>query len=250
MDLEAKDWRGCIVIPTYDNPRTIRKVVESARAFGLPVIVVDDGSGADGRHACAELGTLGLADVIHHDVNRGKGVALKTAFSAATARGFTHALQVDGDGQHDFASVPNFVQASKHNPEALILAYPVYDESVPKARLWGRKLTNFWVNFEAGCGKVRDAMVGFRIYPLAALERITVKANRMDYDIEVAVRLVWAKTPTVNLPVPVRYLSQEEGGVSHFQSVWDNLRLSRLHSKLCTLRCMAWFLPKRVLLRW
>lgn len=247
---ETREWRGCVVIPTYDNPRTIRTVVEDARAFGLPVLVVDDGSGEEGRQACAELTRLGLAQVIHHDVNRGKGGAIKTAFAAARAQGFTHAVQVDGDGQHDLSQVPTFMATSKHKPEALVLAYPVYDETVPKTRLWARKLTTFWVNFEAGCGKVRDAMVGFRVYPLAALERVTVKSNRMDFDIEVAVRLAWAKTPIVNLPVPVRYLTQEEGGVSHFQHFWDNLRLSRLHSKLCTLRCMAWFLPRKVLLRW
>lgn len=251
MSPEAPNtWRGCIVIPTYDNPRTIRKVVEAARVFSLPVIVVDDGSAAAGRQACEELATLDLAHVIHHPVNLGKGAALKTAFDAAQNLGFTHAIQVDGDGQHDLACVPPFVESSKQHPTALHLAYPVYDESVPKVRLIGRKLTNFWVNFEVGCGKIKDSMIGFRIYPLAAMSLVAVKANRMDFDIEVAVKLAWAKTPLINLPVPVRYLSAEEGGVSHFQHFWDNFRFSRLHCKLCTLRCMAWLLPKRVLLKW
>lgn len=243
-------WRGCIVIPTYDNPLTIRKVVDGARLYGLPVIVVDDGSASVGRHACEELSNQGLAHVIHHSENRGKGAALKTAFAAASNQGFTHAIQVDGDGQHDISCVPPFMNASQSNPNALVMAYPVYDQTVPKVRLIARKLTNFWVGFEVGCGKIRDAMIGFRVYPLEPMSLVCVKADRMDFDIEVAVRLAWAKTPIVNLPVPVRYLTQEEGGVSHFQHFWDNLRFSRLHSKLCTLRCMAWFLPKRVLLRW
>lgn len=243
-------WRGCIVIPTYDNPVTIRKVVEGAREYGLPIIVVDDGSAIEGRQACEQLAQIRLAHVIHHPQNRGKGAALKTAFAAASAQGFTHALQVDGDGQHDLQAVPPFVQASQQNPDALIMAYPVYDTTVPKLRLFARKLTTFWVNFEAGCGKVKDAMIGFRVYPLHATSLVRVKSERMDFDIEVAVRLAWAKTPIVNLPVRVRYLTTEEGGVSHFQHFWDNLRFSRLHSKLCTLRCMAWFLPRRVLLKW
>jgi polyprenyl-phospho-N-acetylgalactosaminyl synthase len=247
---ESNGWQGCIVIPTYDNPQTIRTVVEQARTFGLPVFVVDDGSQTPGRQACAELSALGLAHVIHHAVNQGKGAALKSAFQVARAQGFTHAIQIDGDGQHDIQCVPPFVQASHEKPNALILAYPVYDESVPRARLVARKLTTFWVSLEVGCGKVRDAMIGFRVYPLEALSRVVVKSNRMDFDVEVAVRLAWANTPIVNLPVPVRYLTPEQGGVSHFQHFWDNLRFSRLHSKLCTLRCMSWFLPKRILLRW
>jgi polyprenyl-phospho-N-acetylgalactosaminyl synthase len=247
---QTNAWRGCIVIPTYDNPRTIQSVVEGSKAFGLPIIVVDDGSGSAGRQACEDLSRLGLAHVIHHGINQGKGAALKTAFDAARKLGFTHAIQVDGDGQHDLTCITPFMQSSREHPEAFLLAYPVYDQSVPKVRLVARKLTNFWVNFEVGCGKVRDAMIGFRVYPLAALEGVTVKANRMDFDIEVTVKLAWAKTPILNLPVPVRYLTEAEGGVSHFQHFWDNFRFSRLHCKLCTLRCMAWLLPKRVLLRW
>lgn len=247
---ETNDWRGCIVIPTYDNPLTIRRVVEGAKVFGLPIIVVDDGSGAPARKACEALAESGLAHVVHHAVNQGKGAALKTAFEAARSLDFTHAIQVDGDGQHDLGCVPTFVESSRKNPTALLLAYPVYDTTVPKVRLFARKLTTFWVNVEVGWGKVRDAMIGFRIYPLAAMSQVVVHSNRMDFDIEVAVKLAWARTPIINLPVAVRYLTRDEGGVSHFQNFWDNLRLSRLHSRLCTLRCMAWMLPRRVLLRW
>ena len=87
-------------------------------------------------------------------------------------------------------------------------------------------------------------MIGFRVYPLDAVERIKVPGNRMDFDIEVAVKLAWAGVKVLNESVPVRYLAEEEGGVSHFQMFWDNARFSWLHSKLCTLKCTWWFLEK------
>lgn len=243
-------WRGCFVIPTYDNPLTIRNVVEEARTFGLPVIVVDDGSAAPGRAACEHLASEGLATVVRLEHNSGKGAAVKTGFEIARGLGFTHALQVDGDAQHDLSHVPDFLEVSKQRPEALLLGCPVYDDSVPRIRLWARKVTNFWVNLEAGWGKIADAMIGFRVYPLEPLRRVRIVSNRMDFDVEIAVRLAWAGVPIVNMPVRLRYLSAAEGGISHFRWFWDNLRFSRLHSRLCTLKCMAWMLPKRALLEW
>lgn len=250
MSHPSGTWRGCFVIPTYDNPLTIRSVVEAARAYLLPIIVVDDGSHAAGETACRDLERDGLASVVRLARNGGKGAAVKRGFDEARQRGFTHVVQVDGDGQHDLSHVPDFVQTSVAAPEALVLGYPVYDESVPKVRLFARKFTNFWVDLEAGKGKITDAMIGFRVYPLEPLERVRIPSDRMDFDIEVAVRLSWAGVPVINRPVRLRYLAAAEGGVSHFQLFWDNLRFSRLHSRLCALRCMAWMLPKRALLEW
>lgn len=247
---EMPDWRGCFVIPTYNNPVTIRGVVEKAREHGMPVIVVDDGSGPEGRQACAELAREGLAIVVHLPHNRGKGFAVKHGFDKARELGFTHAMQVDGDGQHDLSHVPEFVAASRKQPEALVLGYPQYDSSVPRLRLFARKLTTFWVDVEAGRGKILDAMIGFRIYPLEPLRRVRVASDRMAFDIEIAVRLAWAGVPIVNLPVKLRYLTADEGGISHFRMFRDNLHFSLLHSRLCTLKCMAWMLPKRALLEW
>lgn len=250
MTEAAREWRGCFVIPTYNNPMTVRGVVERATAFALPIIVVDDGSSTDGRAACEQLSRDQLATVLRLPENRGKGAAVKAGFRAARELGFTHVIQVDADGQHDLSHVPEYVEASQKAPEALILGFPVYDESVPKVRLIARKVTTFWVNLEIGAGKVADAMIGFRIYPLAPLSRVKVRSNRMDFDVEVVVRMAWAGVPIVNMPVRLRYLNAEEGGISHFRWFWDNLRFSWLHSRLCTLRCMAWMLPRRALLEW
>ncbi len=233
--------RLCAIVPTYDNPATIAAVVERVSAQVEAIIVVDDGSGPEGRAACAALSEAGLADVIHLPVNGGKGAAVKRGFARASERGFTHAFQVDADGQHDIEALPAFLDAMRAQPAAAIFGAPRYDETQPSARKWARRITTFWVDLEAGRGVIEDAMIGFRIYPLDAVQRLNVRADRMDFDVEIAVQLAWAKVPIVNLPVGVRYLDADEGGVSHFKPFRDNLRLSLMHSRLCTRLCMRWF---------
>jgi len=231
----------CALLPTYDNPRTVRAVVEGLRALELPVVVVDDGSAAEGRAACAALQRDGLADVVHHDHNRGKGAACRTGFRRARELGYTHAFQIDADGQHDLRRVPAFVAAAIEHPDALILSFPEYDDSAPRHRLIARRITHFWVSLEVGGRDViQDGLIGFRVYPLAAVERLRGFGTGMEFDVDIAVRLVRAGVEPINLPVPVRYRDADEGGVSHFRPVRDNLRLGWMHCKLCTLGCMRW----------
>lgn len=222
-------FRPCAVIPTYDNPDTVRDVVLAVGAH-LPVVLVDDGSGSAGREAVAAIGREGLATVHHRARNGGKGAGVTTGFEVASGLGYTHALQVDADGQHALEDIPTFVAAARDNPGALILGAPRYDASAPKGRLIGRQITRFWTNIETYGRVIDDPMCGFRVYPLApALEVAQRCGKRMDFDIEVAVRLVWAGLPVVNLPTAVHY---PEDGVSHFDLVGDNLRISWMHSKL------------------
>jgi glycosyltransferase involved in cell wall biosynthesis len=233
--------RTCAVVPTFDNPRTVRAAVEALRVHLRDVIVVDDGSGAEGRAACAEIAAAGLATLERRAVNGGKGAAVKTGFAAAQARGFTHVLQVDADGQHDLGCIPNFLSASAERPEALILGYPLFDGSAPRSRRIARRFTAFWVTLELGRpDQVVDAMVGFRIYPLQAALAAGARGDHMDFDVEIAVRMARAGTPVVNLPVGVRYLAPREGGVSHFQPLRDNLRFFGVHSRLCTGGAFGW----------
>jgi glycosyltransferase involved in cell wall biosynthesis len=232
--VSAAAFRPVLLVPTYDNPKTVRAVVERARAHLADVLVVDDGSGPAGRAACEALAAAGLAEVVHRLENGGKGAAVKTGFAAAAARGFTHAVQVDADGQHDLGALGALVAAGAAHPGALVLGCPEYDASVPKGRLWARKITRFWVDREVGRGVIRDAMVGFRVYPLAAALSVEVRGDRMDFDVEIAVRLAWTGMPVINLPVRVVYPDAEAGGVSHFQPLRDNLRFSWLHSRLMT----------------
>lgn len=233
--------RVCAIVPTYDNPLTVRGVVDRLRSHDLNVIVIDDGSGPDGERACQQLQADGLATVVRLDKNKGKGAACKAGFTKARELGFSHVLQVDADGQHDQDQVPLFVTTANQNPTALILGYPIYDETAPRARKIARRITNFWVAVEVGGRqKIRDAMIGFRIYPLAAIAQMGTIGDRMDFDIEIAVRLVRNGCNTVNLPIKVRYPNASEGGISHFRPLHDNLRFAWLHSKLCTTGCMRW----------
>jgi glycosyltransferase involved in cell wall biosynthesis len=234
-------FRVCALVPTYDNPRTIRDTVEAIRAHVGEVLVVDDGSGPKGRAACDAIAAECLAHVERRAANGGKGAAVKTGFTAALARGYTHAFQVDADGQHDIRCMPAFLEAARRQPEALVLGHPVYDASVPRGRVAARRITSFCVTLELGrADHVIDAMVGFRVYPLRAALGARARSDRMDFDIEIAVRMARAGTPVINLPVGVRYVPAAEGGVSHFQPLLDNLRFFRVHSRLCTSGALGW----------
>ena len=227
-------FRACAIVPTLDNPRTVRGVVEGLRHHLPDVIVVDDGSGPEGRDACSCLAADGLATVHRFDKNRGKGAAVKAGFALAHDRGFSHAFQVDADGQHDLACLPEFLRTAAERPEALILGRPVYDDTAPNSRLRARKVTHFFVDLEVGRGVITDAMIGCRIYPVAAALASGTRGDGMEFDVEIAVRMANAGAPVVNLPVRVRYLPPNEGGISHFRPVRDILRLSWMHSRVAT----------------
>jgi len=239
-------FRPCAVVPTFDNPRTIRAVVERIRAHLPEVIVIDDGSGPEGRAAVAALGAEGLATVRHRARNGGKGAAVKDGLTAAREAGFTHAIQLDADGQHDDGQIPEFLEAARRRPEALILGEPVFDQSAPTVRLRARRISRFWTDIETGGRVINDPLCGFRVYPLEATGLLGRMGDWMDFDVEIAVRLAWEGCPVVNIPTKVRYLSAEEGGVSHFRMVRDNVLISWCHTRLCAgalLRALQGRLP-------
>jgi glycosyltransferase involved in cell wall biosynthesis len=242
-------FRACVLIPTYDNPQTIRGVVEQARAHLSDVIVIDDGSHAAGRAACAELARDGFA-VVHHCLqNGGKGAAVKAGFALARKLGFTHAVQVDGDGQHDLSQIPAFLTIAQAHPEALVLGTPVYDHTLNRGRYMARLVTRFWNYLEVLGPTIGDSMCGFRVYPIDAAIASGTRGNRMDFDIEIPVRMVWQRVPVINAEVRVRYLTAEEGGISHYQTFRDTALISWTHTKLMIeviFRLLTW--PARRLL--
>ena len=225
-------FRPCVLIPTYNNPATIRGVVEHARRHVPDVFVIDDGSNAETRAICAALADEGLCVVHHHAVNAGKGAAVKTGFRLAQERGFTHAVQVDGDGQHDLERIPAFVEIARSTPDALILGYPQYDDTLHKGRYAARLVTRFWNYIEVLGPRIGDSMCGFRVYPIASAIAAHTRGDRMDFDIEIPVRMVWNGVKVLNSPVGVRYLTADEGGISHYQTFWDTARISWTHTKL------------------
>lgn len=225
-----------VLIPSYNPGPRLISTVESALAHWSPVWVVVDAS-TDASHAAVEQ--LAAADprvrVIHRPLNGGKGAAVLTGAQAALAAGFTHALVLDADGQHPADRIRDFMTASAAAPEALILGRPVFGPEAPWERLQGRKLSIGLVRLEILGDGIDDPLFGFRVYPLAPLVRVlgeTSAARRYDFDPEVAVRLVWAGVPTINIPAACRYLTPAEGGVSHFHYLRDNLRMIWLHTRL------------------
>ncbi len=208
----------------------MRTVLRGLQNAGLPVFVIDDGSTPSERMlagaACRETG----ATFIIRPQNGGKGAAVKDGFRVARDAGYTHALQIDADGQHNLGDLPQFLAAAEENPEALILAAPVYGRDAPAGRLIGRQISRVWVWIETLSFTIRDPLIGYRVYPLApALEIADAVGDRMSFDLDYAVRLRWAGVPVLNVTTPVRY---PEGGVSHFHMVRDNLAISRAHTRL------------------
>ena len=225
--------RFCAVVPTYDNPLTIRGVVERIRAHVPDVIVVDDASGPAGRDAVAGLERDGLAHRVRRERNGGKGAAVRDGLRAARDLGFTHAVQIDADGQHDLDDLPRFLAAASSDPEALVLGCPVFAAGAPAARVRGRLISRFWTDVETGGRTIADPLCGFRVYPVEAAVRAGARADRMGFDPEIAVRMVWLGSRVVNVPTRIRYLTAEEGGVSHFRMFRDNAEISWTHARLC-----------------
>ncbi len=226
------EFNPCAVVPVYRHENTVFAVVRKLVALRLPVIIVDDGNTPDALHVLKKISeNLSGVIVISHHVNMGKGGAVCSGLREAFNLGFTHALQVDADGQHDASAIPFLLKASRKHFENLVGGFPVYDESVPKSREVGRKITNFWIRVETLSSKIPDAMCGLRVYPLArtipVLEKI--RTFRMGFDIEILVRLSWENVGMNFYPVKVFY---PQNGVSNFHLFRDNLEISRLHTRL------------------
>jgi glycosyltransferase involved in cell wall biosynthesis len=225
---------------------TIRKVVEGLQQTIEHVIIVDDGSDAVTRALIDQLtdGDPEHIHVQHLPVNRGKGAAVKAGLQRALDLGFSHALQVDADGQHDLGDIPQFLECMRAAPDALILGAPVFGDDIPAIRKYGRKLTELMIALEAGTLKLPDAMCGFRIYPVAATCALRSLCSRMCFDPEILIRAHWAGIPVQSVPTRVRYLSAEEGGVSHFRSVHDNVLNVGLHTCLVLQAPLRWLLRR------
>ncbi len=225
-----------VLIPTYNAGAKVLDTVREALQQWAPVWVVVDGS-TDG--SAALLQALALEQpalrvfVLPH--NQGKGAAVLHGLEQAGAAGYTHVLTMDSDGQHPAWLIPAFMRASQQQPACMVLGRPVFDASAPALRVQGRKVSNAWANLETLWMGIGDSLYGFRVYPVRPLLEVMRGQRwmrRFDFDIEAAVRLCWRGVWPVNLDAPVRYLSAEEGGVSHFNYWRDNALLTWMHTRL------------------
>ena len=223
----------CIVIPCYNHGATMAQVLARLAPVGLPCIMVDDGSDdATRRQLDALAAEHPDVTLVRMAENAGKGAATIRGLQEAQRAGFTHAVQLDADGQHAIEDIPDLLALARQYPQALISGQPIYDSSVPRARLYGRYVTHVWVWIETLSLRLKDSMCGFRVYPLEPTLRLAARVplgRRMDFDTEVMVRLYWDGHDSHFVPTRVTY---PEDGISHFDALRDNLRISRMHARL------------------
>lgn len=221
--------KACAVIPVYNHGATVATVVQRLRQLDLPCILVDDGSRPDCAAVLDALASPGII-LLRRPINGGKGAAVRDGLRAAFRAGFSHALQVDADGQHDLDDADRLLQASRTAPGSLVGGQPIFGDDAPRARLYGRWLTRVWVWINTLSFDIPDAMCGLRVYPLQRVMPVLADVGeRMDFDIEVLVRLHWEHVPMRWIPTRIRYPSD---GVSHFRGWADNLLISRMHARL------------------
>lgn len=225
-----------VLIPSYNPGVKVYETVRQARQYWAPVWVIIDGStdgSTDGLLAMA-ADDDGL-QVMVLPTNQGKGAAVLYGIEQASQAGFTHVLTMDSDGQHPQDRIPDFMAESLKQPDAMILGKPVFDASAPSLRVKEREVSNWWANLETLWAGIGDSLFGFRVYPVESLKQVMRNQKWMrhfDFDPEAVVRLCWKGVRPVNLSAEVRYFSEDEGGVSHFRYLRDNVLLTWMHSRL------------------
>jgi glycosyltransferase involved in cell wall biosynthesis len=227
------DLSLCAVIPVFNHSEWLSTIIDQFKRNDIAVIIVDDGSDASCRILIDALVEKNRCIRLErHEINQGKGAAIKTALRVALEQGFTHALQVDADGQHALDDISKFVTAMEKNPKSLIAGYPCYDDSIPRHRYYGRYASHIWVWINTLSCSIIDSMCGFRIYPLAqSVELISREkmGNRMDFDGEFIVRWFWTGQPIEQISTRVIY---PPDGVSHFRLFSDNRLIAWMHTRL------------------
>lgn len=232
----------CVVIPTYNNEKTLKRVLLSVLEY-VPaerLIVVNDGS-TDSTSSILQSIDFPIT-ILENKPNRGKGNALRKAFKFAQEKGYKNALTIDSDGQHYPSDIPKLLAAAQDNPGAVIMGSRNMDqESVPGKSSFGNKFSNFWFKVETWI-TLPDTQTGFRIYPLEPMKKIWLFTNKFELEIEVIVKLAWRFVPFVAVPIEVKYDPNER--VSHFRPARDFTRISILNAVL-VLGALIWFYPRK-----
>lgn len=232
-----KEINYCVVIPTYNNERTLESVIEGVLKITDRIIIVNDGSTDNTARILEKYAHL---EIVTHAINKGKGKALRNAFKRAFELGYEYAITIDSDGQHVPADIPILLKGIEENRGALVMgARNMSQEGIPQKSSFGNKFSSFWYWAETG-NKLSDTQSGFRAYPLEPISKIKWVTNKFEFEIEVLVRLAWVNVGAVEVPVQVIY---PEDRVSHFRPAKDFIRISMLNTVLFTL-AVAFFLPR------
>ncbi|MGG7662013.1 DUF2062 domain-containing protein [Dyadobacter sp. BHUBP1] len=241
--MTLSDIQCCVIIPTYNNRKTLRRVIDGVLQYasGQEVIVVNDGSTDDTTAILVGYGAK--IRVLDNAVNKGKGFSLRKAFAEAIRLGFANAITIDSDGQHLPSDIPLFIQAAIENPGALLMgSRNMQQEGVPGKSSFGNKFSNFWFKFETGL-TLPDTQTGFRLYPLGPLRRMSLFTTKFETEIEVIVKMAWQEVPIV--PINIQVIYDKDERVTHFRPFRDFTRISILNTWLVTLTLVYYF-PKRL----
>ena len=237
----------CVIIPVYNHQQAIGKVIDKLKPFGLHCFLINDGSSSECSTVLQQIAQehSHWVTLFKKEQNGGKGSAVIEGFNLAIEAGFSHAIQVDADGQHELDDIKLFLGNSKEFPEQLIIGQPIFDQSVPKKRLYGRQFTNLWIWIHTLSFSIADGLCGFRCYPLAAVDKLLKKTTLgagMDFDIDIVVRLYWQGLGVINIPTKVQYPID---GISHFKMLQGNVIIIKKHTQLFF--GMLWRLPALLL---
>lgn len=222
------------VIPVYRHGAALADVIKELERYDFPIIAVDDGNDEENKELIKKAVENGRnAVLVVREKNGGKGAAVSSGVLKAAEMGLTHVFQLDSDGQHDTSKIPRFLELSKEYPDSVICGCPEYDKNAPQSRVKGREFANMWIHIVTLSRSIKDAMVGFRIYPVEKVVKVLQRTfyinKRMGFDIEILVRLFWANVPIISEPVKISY---PKDGISNFRMFWDNAGISETYTRL------------------
>lgn len=241
---KCKELNACVVIPTYNNEKTLERVISGVFEFTEDVIIVNDGATDSSPKIIEKFAER--ATVIVHNPNKGKGMALRNAFKKAKELGFEYAITIDSDGQHFPSDIPKFYQAIEENRGAVIMgSRNMNQDSVPGKSSFGNKFSNFWFHLETGI-KLPDTQTGFRAYPIQPATKRSYFTSKFEFEIEVLVKLAWSGVNII--PISIQVLYDPDERVSHFRPFWDFFRITCLNIYFVTLTIL-WHFPKRLFKR-
>lgn len=228
----------CIIVPTYNNEKTLASVLAELKSYPYPIIVVNDGSTDYTSSILSE--TEGII-VCAYPQNQGKGFALQTGFKKAVELGFDYAVTIDSDGQHHPSDIPALLEKSAENPNAIIIGTRnLQEKNMPGKNTFANKFANFWFLIETG-RKLPDTQSGFRVYPLKQMAHRKYFTKHYDLELEILVRSTWQGISTIPVPIRVSYAPGNEQ-VSHFKPIRDFARISILNTVL-VLIALFWVKP-------
>lgn len=223
----------CIVIPVYNHHHKLNELLHDLAPYKLPVFLIDDGSEPASSEKVVDIAQQYVfVKLVKLPVNLGKGGAVMTGFKRAFEAGYSHAIQVDADYQHDLNDIPKFLALSEQHQHAVICGVPEYDHTLNKGRFYARYLTHVWVWINTLSTDIKDSMCGYRSYPLSATVALINQVKigqRMNFDTEILVRLYWKNIKVINLPTKVVY---HDDVPSNFRMFKDNVGISWMHTRL------------------